>query len=271
MNQNTSASTLIQPDLVALFKKENISFETIGIRKDRSINSTKGLSVYAGEFGTAQRKHLLNRTQIGYSHTNFLKISNLGLTASIDLILSPEKPFDLPINDYYLDIIDNPDEVKADVARGAVWVNATEVNQSGARWVSLKAWMLKQMVQQSTSIQWKMVMFYNNLLVSSIQNAGISKNSFYYVDTLFKLALGNFKELIYQITIDPSMLIYLNGNQNNKYAPDENYARELQELFTVGKGPNSQYTEKDVTEMARLLTGWQFDWEKQRQRKAAQL
>jgi uncharacterized protein (DUF1800 family) len=106
------------------------------------------------------------------------------------------------------------------------------------------------------------VLFYNNLLVSSIQNAGISKNAFYYVDTLFKLSLGNFKELIYQITLDPSMLIYLNGNQNNKYAPDENYARELQELFTVGKGPNSKYTEKDVAEMARLLTGWQFDWEK---------
>jgi uncharacterized protein (DUF1800 family) len=115
--------------------------------------------------------------------------------------------------------------------------------------------MLKQFNNQSTSIHWRMVLFFNNLLVSSIQNAGISKNAFYYVNTLFNLSLGNFKELIYQVTIDPSMLIYLNGNQNNKYAPDENYARELQELFTVGKGTNSKFTEKDVAEMARLLTG----------------
>lgn len=262
MKQTVPTSAIRQPDLVALFKKENVQLETIGIPKDRTINSTKGLNVYSGNFGVAERKHLINRGLIGYSHSSYLKIQNLGLSACVDLLLSPEKAFELPINDYYLDIIDNPDEVKGDVARGAIWVNATEVNQSGARWVSLKSWMLKQFTQQSTSIHWRMVLFYNNLLVSSIQNAGISKNAFYYVDTLFKLSLGNFKELIYQITIDPSMLIYLNGNQNNKYAPDENYARELQELFTVGKGPNSKYTEKDVAEMARLLTGWQFDWEK---------
>lgn len=262
MNKQVPTNKTKQPDLVALFQKEHIQFEAIGIKKDRSINSTKGLTPYAGDFGIAERKHLLNRTLIGYSHSSYTKIQNLNLTACVDMLLSPEKAFDLPINDYYLDIIDNPDEVKGDVPRGAVWVNATEVNQGGARWVSLKAWMLKQFNQQSTSIHWRMVLFYNNLLVSSIQNAGISKNAFYYVDTLFKLSLGNFKEMIYQVTIDPSMLIYLNGNQNNKYAPDENYARELQELFTVGKGPNSKYTEKDVAEMARLLTGWQFDWEK---------
>ena len=262
MNKQVPAGTMKQPDLVALFQKENISWNSIGVRKDRSLNSSKGLNVYTGEFGAAQRKHLLQRTLIGYSHASYTQIQNLSLSGSVDLILTPEKAFDLPINDYYLDIIDNPDEVKGDVARGAVWVNATEVNQGGARWVSLKSWMLKQFNNQATSIHWRMVLFYNNLLVSSIQNAGISKNAFYYVNTLFNLSLGNFKELVYQVTIDPSMLIYLNGNQNNKYAPDENYARELQELFTVGKGPNSKYTEKDVSEMARLLTGWQFDWEK---------
>ncbi len=261
MNQITTKSPWVQPDLVALFEKEHVSFESIGIYKNRSTNSTKGLNVYTGEFGAIQRRHLIDRTQIGYSQSNYQKIEKLGLAACMDLILSPEKPFDLPINDFYLDL-DNPDEIKTEVPKGAVWVNAKEEVSSGARWVSLKAWILKQMTQQSTSIQWRMVLFYNNLLVSSIQNSGISKNSFHYIDTLFKMALGNFKELIYQVTIDPSMLIYLNGNQNNKYAPDENYARELQELFTVGKGPNSKFTEKDVAEMARLLTGWQFDYEK---------
>jgi uncharacterized protein (DUF1800 family) len=57
------------------------------------------------------------------------------------------------------------------------------------------------------------------------------------------------------------MLDYLNLQNSHKNKPDENYARELQELFTVGKGPNSQYTEDDVSTMARLLVGWAFDYE----------
>jgi len=56
----------------------------------------------------------------------------------------------------------------------------------------------------------------------------------------------------------PAMLVYLNGRSNTKTAPDENYGRELQELFTVGKGPNSYYTEDDIKAAARVLTGWQF-------------
>lgn len=57
------------------------------------------------------------------------------------------------------------------------------------------------------------------------------------------------------MTLDPAMLIYLNGERNTKEAPDENYSRELQELFTLGKGTESQFTEHDVREGARILTG----------------
>jgi uncharacterized protein (DUF1800 family) len=68
--------------------------------------------------------------------------------------------------------------------------------------------------------------------------------------------LGNFKNLIRGISIDVAMLRYLNGYLNNATAPDENYARELMELFTLGKGPDSRYTETDVKEAAKVLTGW---------------
>jgi hypothetical protein len=61
------------------------------------------------------------------------------------------------------------------------------------------------------------------------------------------------------MTIDTGMLVYLNGNRNNKTAPDENYGRELQELFTIGKGPDSHYTEDDVKAAAKVLTGWTLD------------
>jgi uncharacterized protein (DUF1800 family) len=69
-------------------------------------------------------------------------------------------------------------------------------------------------------------------------------------------ALGNFKTFVKEVTLDPNMLRYLNGYKNVKTAPDENYGREVQELFTQGKGPNSLYTETDVKTAAKLLTGW---------------
>ncbi len=255
------------PDLVDLFTKENIRLETVGIRKDRTYGSTKGLAPYAGEFGKAQKMHLLNRALVGFSYKSYQEIKGFTLKQSIDLLLTPEKPFALPVNDYYLDIIDNAEAVKADVPKGSTWVTAPEYVKddgvlNGNRTQSLKAWLSKQFVNQKTSIHWQMFLFYHNLLVASLQNGGPVKNAFQYVETLFKSSLGNFKDLIYNITLDPSMLVYLNGNQNSKNAPDENYARELQELFTVGKGANSKFTESDVSEMARLLTGWNFDWDK---------
>jgi uncharacterized protein (DUF1800 family) len=76
---------------------------------------------------------------------------------------------------------------------------------------------------------------------------------------LRQYALGNFKEMTRAVTMDPAMLKYLNGNANTKKAPDENYGRELQELFTVGKGPGSHYTEADVKAAAHVLTGFRIE------------
>jgi uncharacterized protein (DUF1800 family) len=73
-------------------------------------------------------------------------------------------------------------------------------------------------------------------------------------------ALGNFKKLTKQMTLDPAMLFYLNGHLNTKDAPDENYSRELQELFTLGKGPESKFTEDDVKAAARVLTGFTINY-----------
>jgi uncharacterized protein (DUF1800 family) len=71
-------------------------------------------------------------------------------------------------------------------------------------------------------------------------------------------ALGNFRRLARDITKDPAMLTWLNGIENAREEPNENYARELQELFTLGAGRG--YGEGDVRQMARALTGWRADW-----------
>jgi uncharacterized protein (DUF1800 family) len=79
---------------------------------------------------------------------------------------------------------------------------------------------------------------------------------------LREFALGNFKTLVEKMTINPAMLIFLNGKDNTRENPNENYSRELLELFTIGRGEAvdvgdyTNYTEKDITELARALTGW---------------
>ena len=86
----------------------------------------------------------------------------------------------------------------------------------------------------------------------------------YYMHNKFRINfLGNFKSLVKSINRDPAMLVYLSGIYNVKEAPNENYARELFELFTVGKGPidgedsYTYYTESDILEASKILSGWQ--------------
>jgi uncharacterized protein (DUF1800 family) len=71
-------------------------------------------------------------------------------------------------------------------------------------------------------------------------------------------ALGSFGDLLVDVTKDPAMLIWLSGGNSTQWAPNENYARELMELFTLGAGRG--YSERDVREQARALTGWRYDW-----------
>lgn len=76
-----------------------------------------------------------------------------------------------------------------------------------------------------------------------------------YYALIRKHSVGNFKDMIMEITINPAMLIFLDGETNKKNAPNANYARELFELFTLGR--DNGYTETDINEAARALTGWE--------------
>jgi uncharacterized protein (DUF1800 family) len=78
-------------------------------------------------------------------------------------------------------------------------------------------------------------------------------------ETFRRLGLGSFLDLFHAVTQDPAMLIWLDGTSNNKWDPNENYAREMMELFSLG-ADRGAYSENDVREMARSLTGWRSDW-----------
>jgi uncharacterized protein (DUF1800 family) len=153
-----------------------------------------------------------------------------------------------------------------DPTTGQTWVTAAFNSTADARYEGyLTAWWIGLMVSQGISIREKMVLFWHNHFVSEYSTARDSRYM-YQQNVLFRrYALGNVKDLVKAATQDPAMLIYLNGANNRgngNNIPDENYARELQELFTIGKGPEAgpgdytNYTEQDVRAAAHLLTGW---------------
>jgi uncharacterized protein (DUF1800 family) len=117
---------------------------------------------------------------------------------------------------------------------------------------------MKNILNQGLSIMEKMIVFWHNSLVTSSDVVGDSRLLYKYFSMLRTNALGNYKVFVKEVTKDPMMLFYLNGHYNVKNSPDENYAREVQELFTSGKGPN-MWTEDDVKAAAQVLTGYRAD------------
>jgi len=115
-----------------------------------------------------------------------------------------------------------------------------------------EAWM-KQLSETDAQLQEKMTLFWHNHFACNIGNA-------YFEQQLNSIerenALGNFKTLLLQVSQSPAILQFLNNQQNQKNHPNENFARELMELFTLGRG---HYTEQDIKESARAFTGWAYD------------
>ncbi|NOT38443.1 MAG: DUF1800 domain-containing protein [Saprospiraceae bacterium] len=103
-------------------------------------------------------------------------------------------------------------------------------------------------------VRHKLALFWSNHFVTGSSNYGAYPSwAFQYYYVMHKHALGNFRNFVYEMGRNPAMLHYLDGRLNRKGAPNENYARELLELFTMGHG---NYTEQDVEEIAKALTGW---------------
>jgi uncharacterized protein (DUF1800 family) len=120
----------------------------------------------------------------------------------------------------------------------------------------LRGWWLREMLSTPTPLTERMTLFWHNHFTSSQQKVR-STSLMYRQNSLFRQqALGNFGSLLHAIGRDPAMLLYLDNSSNRKGAPNENFAREVMELFTLGEG---QYGEQDVKEAARALTGWSVE------------
>lgn len=107
------------------------------------------------------------------------------------------------------------------------------------------------------SIRAKIALFWHNHFVTELEVYDCNSSMWAYFNLLHVYALGNFRTFVEEIGKTPAMLVYLNGNQNIAAEPNENYARELMELFTMGEG--NGYTQEDIVEVSRALTGWRMD------------
>jgi uncharacterized protein (DUF1800 family) len=240
--------------LTASRKREQKAETATYIASDRNI--TSGIAPYAGTFGINELVHLLKRTMFGSAVADINYFKTKTLSQAVDELLNPTAPLPSPpVNDYNTG---NPDPV---VAAGAPWVT-NQTNDGGinaSRRNSFKKWWMGVMINQDRSLREQMTLFWANHFSTEANDIGNAQYVYKHHNLLRTNALGNFKALVKAVTIDPGMLVYLNGYLNTASAPDENYGRELQELFTLGKGTGSQYTEDDVKKAAKVLTGWRLD------------
>jgi uncharacterized protein (DUF1800 family) len=219
-----------------------------------------GIAPYTGTWTKGEVIHLLKRLMFGAVKEEVDYFSTLTYTQAVDELLNtintaPGKPLKTYTPDTASTLAGDLDW---SVPLGNTWVN-TPTNSGSVnsnRQASVKSWWTGLMLNQPRSIEEKMILFWSTHLTVEFDTVSVGTLTYKYLTTLRTYALGNYKSFVKAITLDPAMLIYLNGRYNTKTAPDENYARELQELFTLGKGPDSQYTEADVKAAAKVLTGY---------------
>ncbi len=209
--------------------------------------------VYQGPWNFTLASHLLRRTVYGPNEEMIRKSVSLGMNQTIDSLLEVLSMPDPPINP------NKQDDIYVPI--GKSWVGLPQPSgTAGYRRRSFYAWTMLQALKRDMNVREKMFMFWHNHFAT----ADINDPRYLYSHSLVlrKNALGNFRSFVKEITVDPTMLRYLNGNQNTRQNPNENYARELLELFTIGKGPAvgegdyTHYTEDDILAIAKVLTGW---------------
>lgn len=217
-----------------------------------------GISEYTGTWNRDTAKHLAKRVMFGATKADVDYFLSQGLNNSVAGLLSSETNPAPPVNNYNA-LVPDPN-----IGYGSTWVNETTFPVVDntiivARRDSLKAWWTGQLLNQNRNLTQKMTFFWHNHFAIQMNAVPSGEACYKYVNLLMQNCFGNVKTLAKEITKDPAMLFFLNGYLNSASAPDENYARELQELFTVGKGPNSQYTEDDVQAAAKVLTGFRLN------------
>jgi uncharacterized protein (DUF1800 family) len=194
-----------------------------------------GLSTYKGPFGEEQAARLLWRAGFGPAPGQAAALARLGCQGAVHSLTRPKS---------------------TRLVGPAPVVDGAPLAPRDA-WGHDHLWWLDRMVRTQAPLIERMTLVWHDWFATSKssvpQGLMLRQNAL-----LRRHALGNFEALALDVTKDPAMLLWLNGTSNSVWAPNENYARELQELFCLGAGRG--YTERDVRQLARALTGFTNDW-----------
>jgi uncharacterized protein (DUF1800 family) len=197
------------------------------------------VAVHDGTFGVAEAERLLWRAGFGPRKGEAEKLAKLGLHAAVHTLTNPGN-----------ERLVGPSP-KDEKGRPLAPYDA---------WGHDHVWWLDRMVRTSRPLVERMSLIWHDWFATSNSGVG-SQRLMLNQNQLFRShALGSLEELLLNVTRDPAMLRWLNGSDNSKVSPNENYAREMMELFTLGAARG--YTESDVRQQARALTGFRNDWKK---------
>lgn len=197
-----------------------------------------------------KNKHLLWRAGFGVGINQIDDLKNKNIKTIINELFKEDSfseiTYDTPDPDLAADYMNStaPAEMKKEMQR----INREQNNELNLNF-------LNTIVNSKEQMREKMAFFWHGHFASRVINPKFNRQL---LNTIRKNALGNFKDLLFEVSQSPAMLNFLNNQQNKKDHPNENFAREVMELFTMGRG---NYTEHDVREGARAFTGWSYDKE----------
>ncbi len=212
------------------------------------------LSPNTSILGEKNAAHLLRRATFGPTRAEIEQYAKLTASAAINELLSilpkPEPPVDTKTG---LPWLPKPDPL----------VNSDDT----ALFAHFKAWFLELMRTTGANLRERLVFFYHSHLPIDY-NLLLNAPAIYYQNALYRnYALGNFKTMFSKVCIDNAMMVYIDNTLNDISSPNENYAREMFELYTIGKGPQigpedyTNYTEADIKSAARVLTGFKHNYD----------
>lgn len=227
-------------------------FSSAAAQSSKNPSLQSGLEPLSGTLSYRQALHLLRRVSFSATQTQAQALVGKTAEEAVALVLdgAPNAPLpEPPAGDWINEMTENPDNADNDTR-----------NQIHSRWraqfAGLQSWWTAQMLNEGVTAREKIVLFWSGHFTSEFDFDDMFNPPqllYRQNQTLRAFAFGDFRALAEEMTLDGAMLNYLGGTLNSKGAPNENYARELLELFTTGVG---HYTEGDVQEAARALTGW---------------
>jgi len=208
-----------------------------------------------GLLGYDDARHLLNRTGFGATESEVQRFARMTREEAARTLLADARTVAITPPPAWVGSAES-------LRYPRVGENATDAEKKMFRQeqvregLELRGWWVTEMLATPSPLTERMTLFWHNHFVSSQQKVKLAELMYRQNMTLRANALGNFGGMLHAIARDPAMVVYLDSVQNRKGTPNENFAREVMELFTLGEG---NYTEQDVKEAARAFTGWSLD------------